>query len=131
MMARARPCSAAVRRGRLAKAKQFRRGAELLADTGDDDHDLADAYVTLCIHAGIAAADVICCARLARHAQGDNHSDAVDLLASVSATLAASLDLLLKMKTRSAYSELNATAGDRRRAQRAADKLLAAAQLVA
>lgn len=130
-MASTRSCSEAVRRGRLAKAKKFHLGAELLADIGDDDHDLADAFVTLCIHAGIAAADVICCARLGRHAQGDNHADAVDLLGSVNGPLATSLDTLLKLKTRSAYSELNATPSDRRRAKRAADKLLSVAEAAA
>jgi hypothetical protein len=44
--------------------------------------EVADAYVTLCVHAGIAASDVICCSSLGRHAQGDSHEEAAVLLAS-------------------------------------------------
>jgi len=54
----------------MAKADQFYLAAETIATT-IEDQDIADAYVTLCVQAGIAAADVICCARLGEHAQGD------------------------------------------------------------
>jgi hypothetical protein len=60
---RTQPCTAAIRQGRLRKAEQFLRAANLV-------RDVADAYSTLCVHAGIAASDVICCARLGEHAQG-------------------------------------------------------------
>lgn len=43
----------------------------------DENNEVADAYVTLCVHAGIAAPDVICCASLGEHAQGENHSEAI------------------------------------------------------
>lgn len=72
-----------VRRGRLAKARQFSRVAEyaqLLSDEGDT---VADAVVTLYIHAGIAASDAICARALGEHAKGENHADAVSLLRSV------------------------------------------------
>jgi len=36
--------------------------AGMVRDLVDENGDVADAYVTLCVHAGIAAADVICCA---------------------------------------------------------------------
>jgi hypothetical protein len=52
----------------------------------DEAADVADAYVTLLVHAGIAASDVICCARLGEHAQGDNHVEAVALLAPLTPT---------------------------------------------
>lgn len=56
--------------GRLAKARQFADAAhDVLALAGEAD-DVADAFVTLAVHAGIAAADVICCVRLGRHARG-------------------------------------------------------------
>lgn len=61
-------CSEQVRAGRLENAKQFLRAAELVKEFSDED-EIADAYVTLCVHAGIAAADVICCARLGRYAR--------------------------------------------------------------
>lgn len=68
-------CTEADRRGRPAKARQF---LEALAD----EDDLLDALVTLCAHAGIAGADVVCCARLGEHATGQNRTDeAVELLA--------------------------------------------------
>lgn len=44
---------------------------------------MTDAYVPLCVHAGIAASDVVCCAKLGEHAQGENHDEAVGLLAPV------------------------------------------------
>ena len=77
-------CPEAVRAGRVVKARQFWDAAEIL-DTlmSDRDDDLVDAYITLCVHAGIAAADGICCARLGQHAQGRDHTDAVAFLESV------------------------------------------------
>lgn len=56
-----KPCSPAVRAGRLAKAQQFLLAAETIA-TVIEDEEVADSYVTLCVHAGIAASDVIYCA---------------------------------------------------------------------
>lgn len=48
-------------RGRRRKAEGFMTAANIIDDLADDTADMADAFVTLCIHAGIAAADVICC----------------------------------------------------------------------
>lgn len=79
-MGRTVRCAPATRQGRLRKARQFADAAEVVADLADDADDVADAYVTLLVHAGIAAADVLCCARLGEHAMGDNHNDAVALL---------------------------------------------------
>jgi hypothetical protein len=70
----------AVRRGRMAKAEQFADAAVVLHELADEAADIADAYVTLCVHAGIAAADVICAARLGEHCRGENHDEAVALL---------------------------------------------------
>jgi hypothetical protein len=70
--ARTRPCDAAVTSGRLRKAEQFLEAAETIREFADDEHNVADAYVTLCVHAAIAAADVICCNELGRHAVGEN-----------------------------------------------------------
>lgn len=50
-------CTPATRAGRLAKARQFHLAADTVT-TLIDDEEIADAYVTLCVHAGIAAADV-------------------------------------------------------------------------
>ena len=72
--------AAATRMGRLAKAKQFQLAANTIS-TIMDDQVIADAYVTLCVQAGIAAADVICCAKLGEHHQGENHNEAIALVA--------------------------------------------------
>jgi len=77
---RTQPCDPDMRRGRLRKAEQFLQAADTVRELADEHQDMADAYVTLCVHSGIAAADVICCARLGEHSQGDNHNEAVTLL---------------------------------------------------
>jgi hypothetical protein len=51
-------CTEEIRAGRMAKTNQFYLAAETIVTT-IEDQDIADAYVTLCVHAGIAAADVI------------------------------------------------------------------------
>jgi hypothetical protein len=59
-----RKCDEATIQGRLRKAEQFMEGADTIREFADDEGDIGDAYVTLCVHAGIAAADVICCIAL-------------------------------------------------------------------
>ena len=78
----------------------------------------------MCVHAGIAAADVICCAQLGVHASGENHNDAVGLLAKVDMGMARHLDTLLRMKTRSGYSAAPSSEADRKKAGRAANALV-------
>ena len=53
---RTKRCSPEVVRGRLAKAEQFWEVAGLVRDLADeqDPSEIGDAYVTLCVHAGIA-----------------------------------------------------------------------------
>ena len=126
MPTRKRGCSAATRRGRLDKAVQFADAAELIETMVDEDEQI-DAYVTLCVHAGIAAADVLCCARLGKHAEGDNHTEAVALLQKVDKSLAGDLSTLLGMKTFAGYSAQRSTASSRKRAGRAMRRLVDAA----
>jgi hypothetical protein len=59
-----RNCGPVVCAGRLRKAREFRLAAELVEDGAVDGKGLNDAYITMCVHAGIAAADVVCCRRL-------------------------------------------------------------------
>ena len=92
-----------------------------------DEDDLLDALVTLCVHAGIAAADVICCARLGEHATGQNHAEAVELLGRVDKTSARDLSKLLGMKTRAGYSSTPISAANARSSLRSATRLTAAA----
>ena len=122
-----KPCSAQVRAGRLAKARQFLAAADLIEPSEADD--IADAYVTICVHAGIAAADVICCARLGRHHQGDNHADAVGLLKKAGASDAAKrLNVLLGLKSKAGYTHLPSSSADAKRAGRAAKDIVEAAE---
>lgn len=121
---RTQPCDQKTRAGRLSKAKQFSDAAEIVETIADGAVDVEDAYITMCVHAGIAAADVICCAQLGEHSSGEDHDDAVRLLAQVDRTMARHLATLLQMKTRSGYSSLPSSEADRKRAGRAASALV-------
>ncbi len=128
-MGRISPCTPEIRRGRLRKANQFLDAATLIADQSDQD-STADAFVTLCVHAGIAAADVICCARLGQHAQGEDHAEAVALLSKADTGSATHLRVLLGIKTKAGYSHAGATTADAKRAARAAEALVETARRV-
>ncbi len=131
MTLRLRECDESTIAGRFRKAEQFMQGAQTIRELADDDGDVGDAYITLCIHAGIAAADVVCCIDLGEHAQGDEHSAAVSHLTKAhpgGKDLSNSLRTLLTMKTRAGYSHQRANASDFKRAQRAAERLLQAAR---
>ncbi len=121
-----KPCSAQFRSGRLAKAKQFLAAAELIEDSLSDD--VTDAYVTMCVHAGIAAADVICCARLGSYSHGESHFEAASLLKKANATAAKRLEVLLGMKSKAGYTHLPSSTADAKRAGRAAKDLVYAAE---
>lgn len=127
---RTNPCEGGIADGRMRKADQFADAAETIREFADDEGDVGDAYVTLLIHAGIAAADVICCIELGVHAQGENHVDAVALLRTVGRDadeLGNALSTLLAAKTRAGYGHQPVTRDARTRSKRAADKLLRAA----
>lgn len=124
MAARTTPADDGVRRGRLAKAVQFATAAEAILDLSDETAEVTDAYVTLCVHAGIAAADAICASRLGVHARGENHRDAVALLAAADRGASHHLAVLLTMKTRAGYSHLPVSRERAVRAGRAMDALL-------
>lgn len=129
-MTRTSPCTAEIRRGRLRKASQFIDAATLIAERADEEADIADAFVTLCVHAGITASDVICCARLGQHAQGEDHSEAVALLGKADSESARHLRALLSMKTKAEYSHSSVTTTDTKRAARAAEALIETARRV-
>lgn len=122
------PCPKHVRTGRLRKAEQFLAVAHDVLALADDD-DVGDAFVTLCVHAGIAASDVICCAALGKHARGPNHNEAIDLLRQADKDAAKHLETLLDMKTKSGYTAVAASTSDIKRATRAAEPLVEAARL--
>lgn len=129
-MARTSPCTPDIRRGRLRKSGQFLDAASLIADQVNEEADIADVYVTLCVHAGIAASDAICCARLGQHARGEDHNQAVALLSKADDSSAKHLQVLLGMKAKAGYSHKRATAEEAKRAGRAAEALVEAARRV-
>ena len=125
-MSRTVRCTPATRAGRTRKADQFADAAAVVAELANAADDVADAYVTLLVHAGIAAADVLCCTRLGEHAVGENHHEAVGLLAKVDRKLAEDLRTLLGMKTKAGYSHQPASRTDRVQAERACNRLIRA-----
>lgn len=129
-MVRTNPCTPDIRHGRLRKAVDFLDAATLIADQAGGDGAAPDVSVTLCIHAGIAASDVICCARLGEHAQGQDHNEAVTLLSQVDSESAKQLRVLLGMKTKAGYSHTGISAADAKRARRAAEMLVETARRV-
>ena len=114
MATRLRGCDEAIAAGRLRKAEQFLEGAANLRDVADDEAEFGDALVTLCVHAGIAASDVLCCKALGHFVQGDDHMRAVAELAKVTPggkQLGKDLQVLLQMKSAAAYGAPPMTAG--------------------
>ena len=95
-----------------------------------EDSELADAFVTLCVHAGIAAADVICCAKLNSHSTGGNHNVAIAHLAQVDEANSVHLKTLLDMKGHAGYSDVPVTVEYQETARAAARTLVVAAKLV-
>jgi len=116
MPPRTRPCSAGVRQERLRKAEEFWRVGRDAMDLADPATDVADAAVTLFVHSGIASSDVICCARLGLFSQGEDHRQAIALLAQADAGSSTHLATLLELKTED-RGRLLARAGEPRRAR--------------
>jgi hypothetical protein len=131
MSPRLRDCDEPTMRGRLRKAEQFLAVAEGLQRESDEGEEVGDALVTMCVHAGIAAADVLCCKALGHHVQGDDHQQAVTELSKISPggkELGKDLRALLQMKTQAAYAAASISAGERKRAWRKAKALVEAAR---
>ena len=115
----------------MSKAEQFLGAAEMIRRQPRGETDAGDAYVTLLVHAGIAAADVTCCRELGEHASGDSHSGAVALLRRVrhdGGELARALETLLAVKTRAGYTDQPVAKDARIRSARAAERLVRAAR---
>ena len=102
--------------------------AGLVREVAVENGEKGDVYVTLCAHAGIAASDVICCARLGEHAQGEDHNQAVTLLSKADRDSAKHLRILLGMKTKAGYSHTSLTLDECKRAGRAAEALVETAR---
>ena len=131
MATRVRECDEAFVKGRLGKAEQFLQSAATLRDMAEREAEFGDSVVTLCVHAGIAAADVICCKALGHFVQGDDHNRAVAELSKVvpgGGGLGKDLRALLQMKTRAGYGGPAVSADQRKRAWRRAESLVEAAR---
>lgn len=114
--------------GRMRVALQFYEAAEMVRELADNAEDVTNAYVTLCVHAGIAAADVRCAAALGEYARGESHIEAIGLLAAVDKAAAKHLDALLKLKTVAGYGTTTISADRVRRATRAMEFLVESAR---
>jgi hypothetical protein len=131
MATRLRNCDETIALGRLAKAEQFLEAAATVRDLADDEADVGDALVTLCVHAGIAASDVLCCKSLGHYVQGEDHLQAIAELSKVSPDgkqLGNDLRALLQMKSRAGYAAPPVSADQRKRAWRRAENLVEAAR---
>lgn len=131
MATRIRECDGAFVTGRLRKAEQFLDAAAVVRELADDEAAVGDAFVTLCVHAGIAASDVICCKALGHYVQGDEHLQAVGELSKVTPDgkpLGNDLRSLLQMKDRAGYAAPPVSADQRKRAWRRAESLVEAAR---
>jgi hypothetical protein len=115
--------SPGARAGRLKKAIEFRDAAELI-EVFKSDTEHRDAYVTMCVHAGIAAADVICMDALGEYYSGPSHDQAANLLAKADAASAKQLNTLLGMKTKAGYSDVPVSNDQLARAKRAMEGLV-------
>lgn len=122
---RTKECTPTERAGRLQQAEGFWADAEDLAALGEAS---PNSIVTLYVHAGIAAADVICCAKLGEYSNTANHSDAQNLLKKADPTLEVSLARLVGMKTLAGYGAAPVSAARVTTARTAAEKLLTAAR---
>lgn len=131
MSTRLRDCDEAIAARRLRKAEQFLEAAANLRDLAEQEADFGDAFVTLCVHAGIAASDVLCCKALGHFVQGDDHTQAVAELAKAppdGRQRSNDLRLLLQMKAVAAYAASSVSADQRKRAWRRAESLVEAAR---
>ncbi|PZU36177.1 MAG: hypothetical protein DI573_14190 [Microbacterium sp.] len=124
---RTRACAPSDRDGRRAQAEGFWRDAEDLAALATGS---PNTLVTLYVHAGIAAADAICCARLGEYSTSGNHSDAVALLTRADATLAPALQRLISVKSAAGYGAISMSSQRITDSRKAAERLIAALRRV-
>jgi len=127
-MVRTKACPPEVQAARLKKANDFLEAANIIEEHIDDESGaLRESYVTLCVHAGMAAADVICCNKYQRHSVDGAHDSATDYLKQFDKTNAIHLETLLLIKTNSAYTEHHSSHQHRIDVGAAAKAIVAAA----
>lgn len=113
-------CDVADARARLHDAEAFLATADVVDDP--------DVKVTNAVHAGIAAADAICCTVLGQRSADDSHSAAVALLSSVDARLGNALNRALSRKNQAAYESRDVSTTDAAACVRQARTLTEAAR---
>ena len=101
MNPRTNSASAAETKSRARQARAFLAAAELHVD--DVDPANANVSASLSVLAGIAASDAMCSHALKVVAHGQDHAEAVSLLATVSSPAARRLKKLLAAKSTSQY----------------------------
>ena len=114
---------------RLSAARKFLEAAELYV--ADEDPDGRRVAVSNAVLAGIAASDAVCCARLGRHAVGDDHRAALELVGSIGPEgrqVAKALTSLLSVKHKAQYQTAAVGKVDATAAVRRAQTLIATAE---
>lgn len=128
---RTQVCGKPEARTRLQHARVFVDTAELALDVDDDAR--LNVSASLAVLAGIAASDAACCAALGRRARGQDHREAVALLAGVAAIgpeIGKDLARLLDMKDNAPYGVLYVGEAKARQAVKWALRMVAAAEKV-
>ncbi|NAZ86228.1 DNA-binding protein [Kineococcus indalonis] len=100
-------CSPSEGRVRLEQARAFLEVAELVLEESDDGLATPQVAASLAVLCGIAASDAVCCSRLGRRSRGQDHRQAVDLLAGVrpdGPAMAKDLRRLLEIKDQAHYA---------------------------
>lgn len=127
---RTQVCTAAEARKRLADARAFLDLAETVDDAGSVAPGVAAANAVL---AGIAAADAACCRALGERSRGEDHRDALKLVAQVQPggdEAAKALRRLLALKNDAEYGLTALSRSNRELAIRQARKLVSFADVV-
>ena len=122
---RTRPCGPRDAAQRYEQARAFAELAELNPES--DEGPTRSAAVSNAVLAGIAAADLICCRRLGRHAAGDDHQQGLGLVeeaGEVGREARRHLETLLSIKHKAQYEEVDLTVTEARRAIRAMRSIL-------
>lgn len=123
---RTQDCGKAQARVRLAQAQSFLEVAELVIDD-ESDLETAGVAAALAVLAGIAAADAACCFALGARSRGQDHRQALQLVAQVGAEgtkLSNALGRLLDIKDGAHYGVVFVAAQTARAALRHARVLV-------
>jgi hypothetical protein len=129
---RTQRCSPAQAQTRLDHARKFLEVAELVASEGDS-MEYSSAGASLAVLAGIAASDAACCKALGRRSRGQDHREAVDLIAQIEPggkQAGKALRRLIDLKDEAQYGLFDIGGQDLRAVRRQARALLKFAEEV-